>query len=78
MLYYNNCKFDIETITHSVPQGFILGPLLIIIYMNDFSKSSGLLFAILYADDTYSYLKEKIYKNIILELNKELQKLNHD
>ena len=59
---YNNCKSDIHvgTITHGVPQCSILGSLLFIIYMNDFSKSSNLLFAILYADDTNIFGRKKL------------------
>ena len=40
--------------------------------MNDFSKSSELLFAILYADDTNIFLEGNSYTKIILELNTEL------
>ena len=53
---YNNVKSKTENITHGVPQGYILGPLLFIIYMNDFSRSSELLFSILFADDTSVFI----------------------
>ena len=43
--------------------------------MNDFSKSSELLFAILYADDTNIFLEENSYNKTILELNTELLKI---
>ena len=48
----HNVKSKTEIITHGVPQRSILGPLLLIIYMNDFSRSSELLFSIVFADDT--------------------------
>ena len=72
---YNNSESDIDSITHGVPQGSILGPLLFIIIMNDFSKASELLFAILFADDTNIFLKGMSYNKIILEMNTELCKI---
>ena len=69
---YNNSKSDTKIITYGVPQGSILGPLLFIIYMNDFSRSSDLLFSILFADDTSVFIEGTNFTNISQILNTEL------
>ena len=62
---YNNFTSDTKTITHGVSQGSILGPLLFIIYMNDFSRSSDLLFSLLFADDASVFIEGTNFENII-------------
>ena len=47
-----NIKSNTLQITTGVPQGSILGPLLFLIYINDFSQSSLAFNFISYADDT--------------------------
>ena len=71
---YNYCNSDNKQITHGVPQGSILGPLLLILYINDFSKASNLLFSILFADDTSVFIKGTAYSSIIKDMNTELVK----
>ena len=68
--YYNSDRKDI---THGVHQGSVLGPLLFIIYINDFSRPSDLLFSILFADDTSVFIEGTNYNKVIDILNQELK-----
>ena len=75
-VHYNGYDSDKKTITHGVPQGSILGPLLFILYINDFSRSSDLLFSILFADDTSVFIEGTSYDKVIDIVNKELERIN--
>ena len=48
----NNSQSESTPITHGVPQGSILGPLLFILFINDLPKSSTLFKYVLFADDS--------------------------
>ena len=49
---FENAQSDTLNISTGVPQGSILSPLLLIIYINDFAQSSPKFSFIMYADDT--------------------------
>ena len=56
---YNSSISNIEPISSLVPQGSILGPLLFIIYINDFSKCIKYSNNLSFADNTMIILSAK-------------------
>ena len=72
---FNGNKSDIRDVTCGVPQGSILGPLLFILYINDFSGVSDKLFYVLFADDTNVFLSGKDMTTFIDTIQLELKKL---
>ena len=68
---YNNVKSENKSITHGVTLWSILGPLLFLIYINDFSRASDLLLSIMFADDTSVFIEEACYETMINIMNVE-------
>ena len=78
----DNIKFNTLRMTTGIPQGSILRPLLFIIYINDFPKSSNMFNFTSYADDTtlLSTLGDFENNNLNIDANtlidNELTKIN--
>ena len=72
---FNGKTSDIRNVSCGVPQGSILGPLLFILYINDFPNVSDILLYVLFADDTNVFLNGKDINIIINTMQLELTKL---
>ena len=71
----NNCNSNLHGVNCGVPQGSLLGPLLFIVYINDFCRSSDILSFILFADDSNLFFSHDNPHTLVNTINSELKKI---
>ena len=64
-----------QSLTHGVPQGSILGPLLFTIYINDLKETIKTCNILSYADDTTVYYASKHASNIQVAINNDIKNM---
>ena len=74
--HVNNASSTVLNVSIGVPQGSVLGPLLFLIYINDFPNSSDLLSFYQFADDTSIFYSSNTLANTVNVLNSELIKVS--
>ena len=75
-VFYNNSQSDTCEISCGVPQGYILGSLLYLLYVNDIVNVSEKISCILFADDTNIFSSGKHLPDVVSTMNTELIVIN--
>ena len=70
-----NIRSSVRSVNTGVPQGFILGPLMVIIYFNDLQHHVTHGDIIQYADDTVIFFADKKVETIQKALNEDMEQI---
>ncbi len=73
---YKTGRSSVGKITHGVPQGSILGPLLFIVYLNDLPLNVHETNILMYADDTVLYAAGKSVFEVASKLQEDLDRVS--
>ena len=76
-VHLNGVDSDELTLDYSVPQGYILGPLLFILYINDLPEVSNLAHYIFYADDANIIITADNENDVRHKVNEVLQRIDN-
>ena len=69
---YNHSKTEMKTVKCGVPQGSILGPLFLLIFVNDLNNLTKVLDSVLFADNTNLFCSDSDIRAVFEIANQEL------
>lgn len=75
-VYLNNTASDLCSLNCGIPQGSVLGPLLFLLYINDFNRCSNIFDFHLFADDSNLFYKQKNCSTLESDINGESNRIN--